>query len=95
MAKVIRNNFTSGEVSPKLRMRDDLALYGSGLRTCRNVIVQPEGGVKSRAGAQVTSVLGTTDLSSARAIPFVFSEEMAFQVVLSTVAIQILWMGSL
>lgn len=94
MAKVIRNNFTSGEVSPKLRMRDDLALYGSGLRTCRNVIVQPEGGVKSRAGAQVTSVLGTTDLSSARAIPFVFSEEMAFQVVLSTVAIQILWMGN-
>lgn len=93
MPKYIRNNFTSGEVSPALRLRNDLALFTSGLKTCKNVVVTPEGGVKSRAGSQVTYVMGSSDYSQSRVFPFIFSNDMAFQVLVSPTAIVVFYRG--
>ena len=94
MPKIIRNNFTSGEVSPALRMRQDLALFESGLKTCKNVIVTPEGGVKSRHGSQMTYPLGShADYKDARLVPFVFNKEQAYQVLLTPTAIAVFWQG--
>lgn len=94
MPKIIRNNFTSGEVSPALRMRQDLALFESGLKTCKNVMVTPEGGVRSRFGSQMTYSLGSaSDFKNARLIPFLFNKEQAYQVLFTPSMIAVFWTG--
>lgn len=45
-------SFASGELAPTLAVRADLAKYTIGLRTCRNFIVHPHGGVSNRAGTR-------------------------------------------
>jgi len=46
----IQNDFTSGEMDPKLRARTDLKQYKSGLSQARNVSIQPQGGATRRDG---------------------------------------------
>lgn len=95
MPKIIRNNFTSGEVSPALRLRSDLALLTSGLKTCKNLIVTPEGGVKSRPGSQITYRIGDAyQYEQVRLIPFIFSKEMAFKILFSPQTIAVFWQGN-
>lgn len=95
MPKIIRNNFTSGEVSPALRLRSDLALLTSGLKTCKNLIVTPEGGVKSRPGSQITYQIGeASQYEQVRLIPFIFSKEMAFKVLFTPQTIAVFWQGN-
>lgn len=48
--KVTQPSFLSGEISPALQGRVDLPAYLSGLRVCRNFIVQREGGLTTRPG---------------------------------------------
>lgn len=53
MAKIqnyVQRSFQAGEVSPLLLGRADLALFGKALKTCRNFLVLPGGGVANRAG---------------------------------------------
>jgi hypothetical protein len=47
---VIQRSLASGELAPALHARADLAKYVTGLRTCRNFIVQRSGGVSNRSG---------------------------------------------
>lgn len=49
-SSIIQRAFAAGELSPSLVMRADLAKYQTGLRTCRNFIVQRFGGVANRPG---------------------------------------------
>lgn len=51
-AQLLKNNCTSGEISPLLHQRSDLAQYQNGLETCLNAIVTPYGGVKRRYGTK-------------------------------------------
>jgi hypothetical protein len=56
--------FAGGELDPALAMRADLAKYTTGLRTCRNFLVQRQGGVRNRSG---TYLAAETKLSGASA----------------------------
>jgi len=68
MSRIIglQNNFTSGEIDPKIGARVDLQQYYNALDTAQNVVIQPQGGIKKRPGTEyVTSVTGvlSNDLS--------------------------------
>jgi len=47
---IIQRSFAGGELAPALHARADTARYQQALRTCRNFIVQKEGGVSNRSG---------------------------------------------
>jgi hypothetical protein len=73
----IVSSFTSGEWSPKLKGRVDLAKYFMACQTLENYIVMPQGGVTRRPGlryvAEVKDSTKTTIL-----IPFEFSTAQAY-----------------
>lgn len=80
MPKLFQTSFTSGEISPELSARVDLARFQSALKKCLNFFVRPQGGVSNRAGTQFVYDLGTA--STAALIPFIRSETDAYMVVL-------------
>jgi hypothetical protein len=47
---VAQRAFSAGELSPSLYGRIDIARYHVGLRTCRNMIIQQDGGAVNRPG---------------------------------------------
>lgn len=49
-AQVLKNNCTSGELTPLLHDRTDIQQYQNGLALCFNAIVSPYGGVYRRPG---------------------------------------------
>lgn len=67
----LATNFTSGELDPLLRGRSDLAQYQNGLERAKNVMIQPQGGVRRRDGLRfIDDLTGFTDF---KLIPFEFS----------------------
>lgn len=83
MPHLLRNNFTSGELAPELRLRPELDAYQSGLKSCRNYVVKPQGGIVSRPGTEHRSVIQEFNTPEpndrvVRLIPFVFSEQEAY-----------------
>lgn len=80
-AKLLQASLSAGEISPSLYGRVDMARYAVGLRKCRNWIVRPYGGVENRAGFRHVAGVGTAGATH-RAIPFVFSDEVAYVIVL-------------
>ena len=76
MSNTAQRSFRTGEVSPAHHARTDLAAYATGLRTARNVVVMPMGGVESRSGLEYR---GTTKASAAaRLVPCVFASDQAY-----------------
>jgi hypothetical protein len=73
----IQRNFSGGELAPGLYARTDLAKYQTGLRTCRNMIVQKHGGVRLRPG---TPFVGEVKDSSktVRLLKFVFNDAQTY-----------------
>lgn len=70
-------SFTSGELSPALYARTDLAKYAVGLKVARNVFIHPHGGASNRPGLQfVAEVKNSAKL--ARLIPFEFNTEQTY-----------------
>jgi hypothetical protein len=69
----IQNDFTSGELDPKLRARTDISQYKSGLTTARNVSIQPQGGAKRRDGTQFIAALDAGAADAVRMVSFEFS----------------------
>jgi len=69
----IQTNFTVGEIDPLLRGRIDLAQYYSGLKTARNVVVLPQGGVRRRPGLKFIHALPSSASSGVVLVPFEFS----------------------
>jgi hypothetical protein len=65
-------SFSGGELAPSLHARVDLAKYATGLKTCRNFVVQAHGGVANRPG---TKFIAETKNSAktTRLIPFEFN----------------------
>lgn len=68
-------NFSKGEISPELESRFDLPAYQAGLRRALNVKIKRTGGVSKRMG---TRFVAEALKSSARLIPFQFSDEQAY-----------------
>lgn len=68
-------NFTKGEISPELESRFDLPAYQAGLRLASNVKIRRTGGVSKRMGTRfVAECLSST----ARLLPFQFSDEQGY-----------------
>ena len=88
-----QTNFSSGEIDPLLRARTDLAQYQNGLETAKNVIIQPQGGMRRRDGLKfIHDFTGFTDF---KIIPFEFSVNDSYTLVLVNQRIYIFKAGVL
>lgn len=75
----IQNQFTAGEISPRLQGRTDLAQYYQSCSILENWLVMPQGGITKRAGTRF--VAEVKDHGHApRLLPFVFGVEQAYVV---------------
>ena len=74
----IQTNFTTGELDPLLKARVDLKARQNALETARNVICQPQGGVKRRPGTKFINELGGTPASGVRLVHFEFSVDDSY-----------------
>ena len=77
----IQNDFTSGELDPKLRARTDIAQYKSGLTTAKNVSIQPQGGAKRRDGTKFITELDSGAANAVRMVAFEFSVTDSYMLV--------------
>ena len=73
-------SFTAGELSPTLWARVDLARYATALKTCRNFIVRPQGGVENRAGTRFVNEVKTSTRPM-RLVPFIYSINSSYVVI--------------
>jgi hypothetical protein len=74
-----KTSFTAGEVDVDLAGRGDLALYGNGARSLRNVVVAPIGGVRRRPGLRHVA----TARGPGRLIAFEFNTEQTYLIALT------------
>lgn len=88
MAKInlIKNNFTSGELSKKIWLRTDLQQYKNGLKEAFNVLPIIEGGIRKRGGTQAIAQTA----GAVRILPFTLSHSQAFILVFKPNQIDIL-----
>jgi hypothetical protein len=77
----IQNDFTAGELDPKLRARTDISQYKSGLSTARNVSIQPQGGAKRRDGTKFVAELDSGAANAVRMVSFEFSVSDSYMLV--------------
>lgn len=74
---VLTNNFTSGEMSPKLLGQTNLEAYGSALVEQRNFMTQPTGGLTRRPGSRYAGSVKFANLIT-RLMPFQFSSLQSY-----------------
>ena len=88
MAKIalLKNNFSSGELSPHIWMRTDLAQFRNGAKEVFNMLPIVEGGIKKRGGTKLIS----TEANAVRILPFNVSHANNFIVVFKPKQISIL-----
>lgn len=73
-----QSSFNAGEFSPRLEGRVDIARYQNAVRTCRNFVIFPHGGVTRRPGFRfVREVKDSADAT--RLIPFEFNDVQAYE----------------
>lgn len=77
--KPIQPSLSGGELSPSLYGRVDLNRWGISLKTCRNFIVRPYGGIDNRPGFKFVDETKTS-AKAARLVPFIVSESVAYAV---------------
>jgi len=77
MTTVIQRSFAAGEIAPALYGRVDQVKYATGLRTCRNHIVQRHGGVSNRPGTQYIADVKFPG-KKVRLIPFIFNDDQTY-----------------
>lgn len=77
MSVIVQRSFATGEITPSLYARIDIARYLTSLRTCRNYQVMKYGGAQNRAG---TGFIGEVKDSSktVRLIPFIFNSDQTY-----------------
>lgn len=71
------NNFNSGELSPLLSAREDLAKYQNGCSIMENLIPLPQGGAQKRPGTKYIAEVKTSSLKT-RLLPFEFSTSQSY-----------------
>lgn len=81
----LQTNFSSGEMDPLLLARVDLAAYQNALSEATNVVIQPQGGARRRAGLRYLSALPNSGSESAangvRCVAFEFSTSDSYMLV--------------
>jgi hypothetical protein len=87
--------FTKGEVGPYMEARADTNIYKAGLRTCKNWLILPQGGLKRRPGFEFIDDLPTTAGADtgfseySRLVPFNFGNEQEYVLVWEPGAIHV------
>ena len=71
--KIMQASFSSGEISPLLHARVDLARYATGLAELKNMIVLPQGGITRRPGFKYVGDAVLSDRPIYKFIPFEFN----------------------
>ena len=61
LLRLLKSDFTSGEVDPLLKARTDIKHYFSGAEKLRNAFVMPQGGIKDRPGLKFVHDVTTLD----------------------------------
>lgn len=64
MGRLVRNvqtSFTAGELDPLLAMRRDMKHYYNGGERLRNVLIEPQGGVKRRPGLEYMATIAVSE----------------------------------
>lgn len=73
----IQPSFASGELSPFLYSRVDLARYQTGLKTLKNFYIHPHGGASNRPGTKYAATSKDSTKES-RLVKFIFSSDQAY-----------------
>lgn len=92
MTEVIQPSFSAGEAAPSTYARVDLARYYTALKTCRNFVVLPEGGVQNRSGTRFITEVKDSNART-RLIPFQFSTEQTYILEFGNLYIRFISMG--
>lgn len=90
MPALLQPSLSSGEISPKLHARVDLALWQTALKFLRNWLILPEGGITNRAGLRMVAELP----GPAVPIPFVYSTQQTYMLVFSDEEIRVFANGA-
>lgn len=75
----LKNNFTAGEIDPRLLIRNDIRFFANGASVLRNVMVNPQGGFDRRPGLEYIDF--TTTNQAGRGVSFEFNTEQAYSIV--------------
>jgi len=76
-APLLQPTFSGGELSPSLYARVDIERYGNSVKTAKNFLVRPTGGLVNRPGLQFIGEVKDS-AKRVRLIPFEFSVEVAY-----------------
>ncbi len=84
--KQLQTSFNSGEFSPFVQPRTDVAQYYKGAKSLKNCQVLPQGGVTKRPGFELLTVLNTPNPASdfVRLIPFIFNDLEKYTIILTS-----------
>jgi len=74
----IQNSFSSGELDPKLRARNDVATFYTGAQKMRNVLAIPQGAAKRRPGLEYLHNLHSGEIQM---FEFVYSKDVKYIIV--------------
>lgn len=91
--KLMQPSFTSGEISPALYARVDLAKYRAALKSALNVFVHPHGGVSNRAGLEFCEEVKIS-ANPTRLLPFQFGLDQSYGVEIGNIYFRVLKDGS-
>lgn len=93
MSAIMQRSFAGGELGPALWARADQVKYQTGLRICRNFLVQRFGGVTNRAG---TAFVCEVDDSTKRhrLAPFVFNADQTYVLAFGDLTLRFLRAGA-
>jgi hypothetical protein len=82
---LIQPTFSGGELSPSLQARVDIERYGNSVKTGKNFLVRPYGGMVNRPGFEYlgNSKSQNGNAYQARIIPFVYNTDIAYVVELT------------
>ena len=80
LIRPIQTTFGNGEVSPLIYSRIDIPRYRSSLKTCRNFLIQPQGGASNRPGTRfvATTKYSTSSAYSEIVQDFIFNEDQSY-----------------
>ena len=75
--KILKNQFTAGELTPRMLARPDMAQYAQGLKRLENLLPMPHGGVTNRPGMRFVAA-AKNPAKKTRVIPFAFNVEQTY-----------------
>jgi hypothetical protein len=89
---ILQPSFASGELSPSLYARVDLARYQTGLKTCKNFWIMPYGGARNRPGTVFIGEIHDSSIAG-RLIPFKFNNEQTYVLEFGDKVMRVIYRG--